>query len=313
MNKEKKENKFIKIISSQKEKGSRVIITVGIKKELVVNSINDILSKISETKEIKGFRKGKAPKELIFAQYKKDIIEESYSHIQNIIINFIYENDVNPLRIYFEKDFLENIKLEAEDFEIKIICYKKPEIKKVNLEKIKVKKETAEKKFNEEKEKYQKENNKEVLQDLKDNEEKYLNNIYESLIIETLLEEIVIEKEDIPEYIIREHTDRSLENLENFSKNLNMSLDEYLSQSKTNKDKIIKDLEKEVIDQLKLDIFTEEYAKENKLEVTKEDIESQLTTIPEEELKNINAEEMVYNIRYYKSLKEIVNLVKKQS
>ena len=69
MNKEKKENKFIKIISSQKEKGSRVTITVSVKKGLVVDSINEILSKISETKEIKGFRKGKAPKELIFAQF----------------------------------------------------------------------------------------------------------------------------------------------------------------------------------------------------------------------------------------------------
>ena len=313
MNKEKKENKFIKIISSQKEKGSRVTITVSVKKGLVVDSINEILSKISETKEIKGFRKGKAPKELILAQYKKDVIEEAYSHVQNIIINFIYENDINPLRIYFEKDFIENIKLDGEDFEINIICYQKPEIKKLELGKIKIKKETAQKKFDEEKDKYQKENNEQVLKDLKENEEKYLENIYESLIIETLLENLIIEREDIPEYIIREHTDRSLENLENFAKNMNMSLDEYLKQSKTSKDKIIKDLEKEVIDQLKLDIFTEEFAKENKLEVTKEDIESQLTTIPEEELKNINAEEMVYNIRYYKSLKEIVNLVKLQS
>jgi FKBP-type peptidyl-prolyl cis-trans isomerase (trigger factor) len=308
-----KKNKYINIIESKKDKGSQLDLTLNIKGDLINEAINKGIDELSANKEIKGFRKGKAPRELIYTQYKEDIIKNAYTNVQNTIINSIYDSDITPMRIYFKEDFINNIKLNAEDFNIEMKCYQKPKIKKVDLSKVKIKKDEAKKKFDKEKNKYEKENNEEVIKDLKENEERYLNNVYESLIIESLLTNIIIEKDDIPEYMITEHIKKSIDNLESFAKDMNLTLKKYLSQNNTSQEKITEDLEKEVIDQLKLDLFTEEFAKENKIEVTKEDIDTQLKTMSEEEMKNINAEELIYNIRYYKSLKEAVNLIKNQS
>lgn len=307
----KKEN-LITIVNKKEEKGSKLTISLNINSNLVEKSLDNVTEEFIKVKEIKGFRKGKAPKELVFSNFEEHIKEEAYKDVQNKVIEYIYEEKINPLRIYFEKDFLEEIG-NKEDIKINVLCYTRPKIDSIDISKIKVSKKKAEEKYIEEEKKYESQENKKILEDLKNNKDKYTDNIYESLIIEEILNTLQLNKEDIPEYMIKEHVSKSLKNLEEFSKNLELSLDEYLKQVNTTKEKVIKDLEKELMDQLKLDVFTENFAEQNKIEVNQKDIDDQLKTMNEDDLKKLNADEFIYNIRYYKSLKEVVELVKKQS
>jgi FKBP-type peptidyl-prolyl cis-trans isomerase (trigger factor) len=305
-------NKLIKITEKKQDSKSKIILELKIDKNFVNDTIDSFTNNFVKNKEIKGFRKGNAPKELIFKRYKNEILEESYIKIQRSVVDLIYDNDINPLRIIFNEQFLDKVNKDN-DIHLTITCYIKPTLENFDINSIKVEKDLINKKFKKEEEKYKKDNNKEILKDLEDNKERYLENIYDNLIIEKILENIKISKNEIPEYLIEEHIQKSLDNVDEFAKSMGISTEEYFKRSKIDKEKLIKDLEKEVIDQLKLDIFTENIAKNNKIEVSREDINEQIQNMDKDEIKNINPEELVYNIRYYKSLKYAINLIKSKS
>lgn len=305
-------NKLIKITEKKQDSKSKIILELKIDKNFVNDTIDSFTNSFVKNKEIKGFRKGNAPKELIFKRYKNEILEESYIKIQRSVVDLIYDNDINPLRIIFNEQFLDKVNKDN-DIHLTITCYIKPTLENFDINSIKVEKDLINKKFKKEEEKYKKDNNKEILKDLEDNKERYLENIYDNLIIEKILENIKISKNEIPEYLIEEHIQKSLDNVDEFAKSMGISTEEYFKRSKIDKEKLIKDLEKEVIDQLKLDIFTENIAKNNKIEVSRKDINEQIQNMDKDEIKNINPEELVYNIRYYKSLKYAINLIKSKS
>jgi len=56
-------------------------ICVEIPREDVVREINSIYSKLKKTAQIKGFRKGKAPRSVLERHYKKDVHEETISNL----------------------------------------------------------------------------------------------------------------------------------------------------------------------------------------------------------------------------------------
>ena len=140
---------------------SKVKNLKGLEKELFISfdskeiepTINEKLTKLSKTLDLKGFRKGKVPMNVVKSKYYEECFNESLSeHIERNYIKVVLEEKLNPVsapKISMEKSKDKNI------YSFKALIEVMPEIElksldKIKLEKpiLKVKKEDLEKAVN---------------------------------------------------------------------------------------------------------------------------------------------------------------------
>ncbi|MBT7542758.1 MAG: trigger factor [Gammaproteobacteria bacterium] len=125
---------------------SKVKNLKGLEKELFISfdskeiepTINEKLTKLSKTLDLKGFRKGKVPMNVVKSKYYEECFNESLSeHIERNYIKVVLEEKLNPVsapKISMEKSKDKNI------YSFKALIEVMPEIELKSLDKIKLEK-----------------------------------------------------------------------------------------------------------------------------------------------------------------------------
>lgn len=261
-------------------------ISVLIKNDEIKKEYEIVIKKIVEDFEAPGFRKGKAPRDLV----EKNIDKAKVASIvvQNILpkiySDLLTKHDVHPVidpKIAIEEPKnLEEI-LENTDLKIKIISAEAP---KVDLKdyKDKIKAEDAKSKiWTPGKDETKKEESKEETE-----QKKFVT------IIDTVLKTCQVEISDL---IIEAETNRLLSQTLEEVKKLGLSLDEYLKNTGKTVEAIQKEAREKAENNLKLEFIFNEIAKSEKLTVEKEDLDKIIESVKDPKQKE-EAKQNAYRI-----------------
>ncbi len=309
--------KDIEILNINKGEKSSIAFTTKIPKELIKKTIDDVTNNYIRNTEIKGFRKGNAPQKLVFQKYNEVIFKDAYDEINHIINDFIVSQIKDLMSISINQNFIDEMR-EDRDIELNFSGYIKPKINKVNLNNINIPRETAEEEYNKTSEKYKNpktDEEKSAYENFINNKDISIDNILDNMIIEAIIDAVILKKEDIPEYIITNYVTSSIDRTRQFVESQGISMDEYFKNIGTTHEKVVASLEQDIIRQLKLDLFIQDFAATNSITVTKEDIEERLSSLTSEQINQIKdsrseLEEIFNTILYNKVMTASVNIVK---
>lgn len=240
---------------------STLKITVTVPNEKVKKTYEKLMTDIVKNAEVRGFRKGQAPRNIVEEQTNVsklygDIIDELLKTyypqaLKEKLISPISNPQVEITEFDLEKDF-EFTATVAIRPDVKIKEYKKA------LKKAKTDKEEKVRKENEEKLK-----NGEKLED--SHAHLHINEI-----IKVLLENTEVE---IPDLLIQEETDRMLAQLMDQTKTLGMSLEQYLKAQNKTGDQLREDYNKISERNIKAEFVMAQLIKDENIEVTDQEIE----------------------------------------
>lgn len=207
------------------------------------HAVDELISTVT----VKGFRQGKAPKTIAADHIDPDKLSNHIlSHVLNNIVSLVVKENKFTL---LGRPVLENIDSKNNNgWIIKISFPLYPEIKVGDYEKffkpsVKTKSKESKNETNEEK----------------------IEKIYK-----TLLEKI---KTDIPESVIEEEANYSLEKLESQAKTLNLTLENYLKAVKKSIEEVKAEYKNRAEEAIKLDLILLEIAKLEKIEATTKEIQ----------------------------------------
>ena len=270
-------------INVEKLPNSELKITTTIENSKVAASYEKIVEEIVKNSDIKGFRKGKAPKEVVLekadvskihGEVISDLLKTYYPQILKEKSIFPYSNpkiDVKEFEI--DKDFIFEA-IVATKPEVKIGDYKKI-IKKLYVEK--------EKEF------------KKAQSDVKEGEEapKEMPELTAEDIVNAIVEESKI---DLSELMINEETDRLLERFINQIRQLNLNVDQLLKAQNKSYDDLLADHKKIAENNIKSEFILNEIIKDQKLEASEEEMVEFASNLGDENLKNqlLNTSEKWY-------------------
>ena len=133
------------IMIIDKLSGSRVYFEVTVTKELFEHALDHAFEEVNQKVEIKGFRKGKAPRNVYESKYGvESLYEEAVNHaLQDTYYQAITENNIQVVaQPKIDLDF-QNIK-RGEDFVYKVTVAVKPEITLGEYKGLEVKQQTVE-------------------------------------------------------------------------------------------------------------------------------------------------------------------------
>lgn len=229
-----------------------------------------VLKEIASKTTIKGFRKGKAPIELVektldkqklYEQVIKKLLLETYQAV-------IKHHHLAP--IISPKIQIISLK-EGEDWKFKATACEAPEVKLDNYEQI-VKGELAKIKiWTPDKGKPEKEEDKKQSYDQK-----------LKTVTKALLENIKTEVSDI---LIEDEVNRMLSRLLDQVNNLNMTIDQYLASKGITSEQLREDYKKQAKETLKLEFILQKIVADRKIKVEKEEIDKMIQAVPNEKLR----------------------------
>jgi len=267
-------------INTEKLPNSEIKLTVTLEASKVAESYNKIVNNLVAEADIKGFRKGKAPKEVVLekadiSKVHGEVISDLLKTYYPIVLKekgiFPYSNpkiDIKEFEI--DKDFI---------FEATIAL--KPEVKIGDYKKV-VKKLLEEKK--KELKKSEKEASKE---EPKEGEEAKPESPKTS---ELTAEEIVDaisndSKIELSELLINEETDRLLERFISQIRGLNLNVEQLLQAQGKTYDDLLVDHKKIAENNIKSEFILNEIIKAEKLEATDTEIEEFIKNLGDENLQ----------------------------
>jgi FKBP-type peptidyl-prolyl cis-trans isomerase (trigger factor) len=271
-------------IKVEKLPNSELKIVATIENSKVAASYENIVEKIINESEIKGFRKGKAPKEVVIEKMDiskvegeviSDLLKTYYPQILKEKAIFPYSNPKLDVK-EFELD---------KDFVFEAIVATKPEVKVGDYKKII-------KKLLEEKKKVLKKENEDKA---KEGQEVTITNT--ELTAEEIVNAISAEsKVDLSELMINEETDRLLERFINQIKQLNLNVDSLLNAQNKTYDDLLQDHKKIAENNIKSEFILNEIIKDQKFEASEEEIVEFVNNVGDENLKNqlLNTSEKWY-------------------
>ena len=217
------------------------------------HAVDELISTVT----VKGFRQGKAPKSIAAEHVDPDKLSNHIlSHVlNNVVTNALKENKYRLLG----RPVLENIdSKENKGWVIKLSLPLFPEINVENYQKLFTKTKSKGAKPKTEEEKVEK-------------------------IYQTLLDNIKVE---IPESVVEEEVNYSLERLEAQAKTLNLTLENYLKAVKKTIDQVKSEYSKRAEESIKLDLILLEIAKIEKIDTTTQEVEevAKAGGVPENQL-----------------------------
>ncbi len=227
--------------------------------------------------ETKGFRKGKAPLEVVEANVSPEkMFEEVASHlISHIYGHTVEENKLKPITQPQVKFKNEHPDFEH-DWQVEVTSCELPEIKLNQNYLDAVKKAIS-------------------IKEIKDENEKI------NLIIKTLIEN---SKLDLPEVLIESDLQSHISGLINQTTQAGITVQQYLESQKQTIEGYQKELRKRIIEEWTLNLAISQIAKDNKLEVSEAEVKDLLTKTPQLS-QNIN---MVY---YLLTQQKVFDFLKK--
>lgn len=271
-------------INIEKLPNSELKLTVTLENSKVAQTYQKIVDKVILNADIKGFRKGKAPKEVVLEKTDpskiegetiSELLKESYPQILKEKAIFPYSHpkiDVKEFAI--DKDFV-----------FEAIIATKPEVKLGDYKKI-VKKLLSER---------EKENKKAKEEALKEGKEITEANL--DLTAEDIVNAIVLDsKFEMSELLVNEETDRLLERFINQIRQLNLNVDQLLKAQNKTYDDLLQDHKKLAENNIKSEFVLNEIVKDQKLDATEAEIEEFANNIGDENLKSqlLNTEQKWY-------------------
>lgn len=220
------------------------------------HAVDELISTVT----VKGFRQGKAPKSIAAEHVDPDKLSNHIlSHVlNNIVSSALKENKYRLLG----RPVLENIdSKENKGWIIKLSLPLFPEINVENYQKLFTKTKTKEAKPKTEEERVEK-------------------------IYQTLLDNIKVE---VPESVVEEEVNYSLERLETQAKTLNLTLENYLKAVKKTIDQVKSEYSKRAEESIKLDLILLEIAKVEKIDTTNQEIKevAKAGGVPENQLAQL--------------------------
>jgi len=202
-------------------------------------AVDELISTIT----VKGFRQGKAPKSIARDHIDPDKLSD---HILNHVLNNVVSETLKENKFkLLGRPVLENIDSKSKNgWTIKLSLPLFPEIKVDNYRKLFSKTKSIDKKIEAEETKIEK-------------------------IYKTLLDNFKVE---IPQSVIEEETNYSLERLEKQAKTLNLTIENYLKAVKKTLEQIKMEYSKKAEESIKLDLILLEIAKTEKIDTAIEEI-----------------------------------------
>ena len=241
--------------------------------------------------EIKGFRKGKAPraqaeKELnkskVYEEVIKHIVPESYTKA-------VRDNNIKPI---IQPDIRLDKAKDEEDWQITAITAEMPEIKADNYKKV-----IQDAKGDMKKDDLWlpgKDNNEQSVMNNREKRQKMLNAILESLLINTDL--------TIPSIMVKNETDRRLTNLLDEIKKLGLTIETYAKSKNLTPDQVRSQVEQEVTNTYKLEFLLDYITEKENITVDEKEIADAIDKIEDKKEK-----EAVEKNKYY-----LANIIRRQ-
>jgi FKBP-type peptidyl-prolyl cis-trans isomerase (trigger factor) len=252
-------------------------LTITIPWKRVKSGYEKVLEKFVKQTEIKGFRKGKAPKKLVeekvgketlYEETLKDLIPQVYLEaIQEYKLQPVVNPQLKLTSASWGKDW-QIVATTCEIPEVKLGDYKGEIKKALAVEKIwvpgkdkKEKKPTTEDKLGK--------------------------------IFKTLLETCQIR---VPEILIEDEVNRMLSRLIDQTARLGLTVEEYLTSQKKTAEELRKEYHQQAEETLKLEFILSAIADEQKIQVSDEEVEKMIQALPDEETKKEfqNPEQKLY-------------------
>ncbi len=247
-----------------------VEITVTVPKEDIIAESAKAFEKLHGQLELKGFRKGKAPKDMAQKHLKSDAI---YSEMLKTLLPRLYEEIVKKESlqpIISPKIELTQAK-EGEDWEFKIHVALKPAVDVKNHKEIIAKVKADAKKTDI----WIPGKDKEPSEEAKnEDKQKLLNQVLEALIKETGIE--------VSDLIIEEELNRRLSQLVDDVQKIGLTTESYLKSKNLTMDELKARFKREIEDTYKLEFILAEIADQAGIKVEQADIDKLFSTIQDE-------------------------------
>ncbi len=271
-------------IKVEKLPNSELKIVATIEKSKVAASYENIVDKVISEADIKGFRKGKAPREVVI---EKMDISKIHGEVISDLLKTYYPQILKEKSIFPYS----NPKLDVKEFELgndfvfEAVVATKPEVKVGDYKKI------IKKLIEEKKKALKKENEEKVKEGLEVTQTESEPTAEE--IVNAISEE---SKVDLSELMINEETDRLLERFINQIKQLNLNVDSLLKAQNKTYDDLLQDHKKIAENNIKSEFILNEIIKDQKLEASEDEIVEFVNNLGDENLKNqlLNTSEKWY-------------------
>lgn len=271
-------------------------IKIGLLWSEIKSKYDEIINKAAKDIEIKGFRKGKAPKKLVEEKIDKNKV---FQEVIKEIVPEIYRQTLQKYNLQpITTPKIELIRAEEhKDWQIKITIAQKPPVNLGNYQQMvrEVKKESA-KIWTPDSAGKQTKKDEPTTQSQKINK-----------ILTKLLETIKIEIADL---IVENELNRRLAQTLDEVKKLGLTLDQYLASTNKNVDQLKQQLKIQVVKDLQLQLILEEIADAEKIIVTDTEIEKMIAQAPEAEKEKTKQQKyfLASVIRRQKTLDYLLNL-----
>lgn len=262
-------------INTEKLPNSEIKLTVTLEVSKVAESYSNIVNKLVAEADIKGFRKGKAPKDVVL---EKADVSKIHGEVISDLLKTYY-----PL-VLKEKGIFpySNPKIDIKEFEIdKEFTFEatialKPEVKVGDYKKIV-------KKLVEEKKKETKKAEKEAkTEEGTENPEVKDAELTAEEIVDAISKDSKIE---LSELLINEETDRLLERFISQIRGLNLNVEQLLQAQGKTYDDLLNDHKKIAENNIKSEFILNEIIKEEKLEANESEIEEFIKNLGDENLQ----------------------------
>jgi len=264
-------------------------LTITIPWKKVTAAYEKVLENLVKQTEIKGFRKGKAPKKLVEEKVGKETLyEETIKDlIPQVYLEAIKEHKLQPVvnpqlkltSAAWGKDW-QIIATTCELPEVKLGDYRGEVRKVLAIEKIWVPgKDKKEKK--------------------PPSEDKL------AKIFKTLLETCQIQ---VPELLIEDEVNRMLSRLIDQTARLGLTVEEYLNSQKKTTEELKKEYRQQAQQTLKLEFILSAIADEQKIQVSDEEVEKMIRALPDEETKKeFQKPEQKLYLRYLLRKRQVID------
>ncbi len=255
------------ISALNKQTDGTLELTITIPWKRVKAAYDKTLTKLTQTAQIKGFRKGKAPQKLVEKKVGQSTIYEELLHdlVPEVYLETVREQKIAP--IITPK--VSVVSLESgKDWQIKAVTCERTKVKLGDYKGEVKKALAAEKIWVPGKDK------KESSQTKEQSHDQQLQKIFATLLKTSQIK--------LPQILIDQEVSRMLSRLVDQIGRLGLTVEEYLHSLGKTQEELRKEYEKQAQETLKLEFILEEIAAFEKIKIKKEEIDQMIAAVPDE-------------------------------